>query len=82
MTQGGWQRLTAVHAFLTPTEVSLSGCPDAVMPVEVRIQGGGGDRTHRYAYFTVPGFAFETQVSNHVTGNVSTHAITALRAEP
>ncbi len=80
--QRGRDRFSVTYAFLAQTEARLGGCTYAVIPVEVRWQGRDSDRTHRHAYFPALGLAIETQVTDHLTGQVSTRGITALRAAP
>jgi len=80
--QRGRERFSVSYTFLAQTEARLGGCTYAVIPVEVRWRGRDSDQTHRHAYFPALGLAIETQVTYHLTGNVSTHGITGLRAAP
>lgn len=82
MPQSGQERIAAVYAFLDPVEASLSGCAYQVIPVEVRLTSDERDVTRRYAFFPAIGMAIETRVTDHRTGEVVTHGITALRAVP
>jgi hypothetical protein len=72
------ERGTATYWFLAQTDVQLSGCTYAVIPVEAAFLSEHRHYTRRWLFYPELGFGLETRVTNNTSGATRTFGLTSM----